>query len=67
VLAVLDVIVLFLDGPGVDCRAGGIEGEAFESLPPKENVLPAAARIAPAIGGMGMSWRFRECGDWASD
>lgn len=66
-LAVLDVIVLFLDGPGVDCRAREFDGEAFENLPPKEKVLPAAARSAPDIGGLGMSWRFRECGDWVSD
>lgn len=61
VLDVLFVIALCLEGAGVNGCGGA---DALENLPPKENVRPAA-RNAPDNGGIGISYKLRECGESA--
>lgn len=60
-LDVLLVFALCVEGAGVNGCGGA---DALENLPPKENVRPAA-RNAPDSGGMGMSYKLRECGESA--
>jgi hypothetical protein len=67
-LVLPDTVRCLVSSGGVACRggAGGPEFEFLLNRPPKENVLPAAARRAPESGGgTGISW-IRECGDAVS-